>query len=91
LQTAGRIYNLKRSVTCPDRYLRGIGRPRKLRNPALRVDLSDFDEWRNGHDGQDSVIIQESEGPAVACHSCNGEGARNLATTACGSLDGVYL
>jgi hypothetical protein len=91
LKAAGRIHDLKRSVIFPDCYLRGIGRPRKLRTTALDVDLSDFDGLRNGHDGQDPVIIHESEGLAVARDGSAGEGARNLSTTACGGLDRVNL
>jgi len=91
LKAAGRIHDLKRPVIFPDCYSRGIGRPRKLRTTALAldVDLSDFSGLRNGHDGQDSIIINESQGLAVARDGRAGEGAWNLSTNACGNLDRV--
>jgi len=93
LKATDRIHDLKRSVIFPDCYLRGIWRPCNLCIVplALDVDLSDFDRLRNGHDGQDSVIIYESEGIAVARDGRTGEGPQNLSTTACGGLDRVNL
>jgi hypothetical protein len=93
LKATDRIHDLKRSVIFPDCYFRGIGRPCQLRTAplALDVDPSDFSGLRNGHDGQDSVIIYESEGIAVARNGRTGEGAWNLSTYACGNLDRVNL
>jgi hypothetical protein len=73
--------------------LRRIGRPRELRTTtlALDVNLSDFSGLRNGHDGQDSIIIDESQRLAVARDGRAGEGAWNLSTNACGNLDRVNL